>query len=563
MPAVAWERRSLIEQDPSGETSIASAAADQGSTEPITRADVVAALPPGTTVVPVRRGTAALRTVDGIGRTNAVAVDATNPLTRGYLTMLEGRAPAGATEVALTRQAVTRLGAGIGGTVTTSDSKHTFTVVGLVEFPSMLEEVVLFAPVTGELPAYLSLDEQWLVDTPAPIGWSAVLALNRLGMVVASREVFNNPPPADQIPFYQQNGTTIQDLGIEVLIGGLALLEIILLAGPAFAVSARRRQRQLALVAANGGTPAHVRRMVLADGVVLGTVGAITGIAAGAGVAVLARPYVEEYLAHFRAGGYRFFPTALAVIAVLAVVTGLLAALVPAFITARQDVVASLAGRRGVTRSRKRWILLGAAMAAIGVAVVVYGTQRIDATVMLVGLVLAELGLVLCTPALVGLVARIGRVLPLAPRIALRDAARNRASAAPAISAVMAAVAGSVAIGLYFDSSQAQQREHLQISMVPGSVYVYTQAPLFNKTFSPDGTAIDPAVLAATAAAERANAATAETAARARPPGRGGPDGVDRRLPSRGIGGGALLRPVRGAQPGRGVPVDGEARRGA
>ena len=74
---------------------------------------------------------------------------------------------------------------------------------------------------------------------------------------------------------------------------------------------------------------------------------------------------------------------------------------------------------------------------------------------MLVGLIIGELGLVLCTPAMVGLIARIGRILPLAPRIALRDAARNRAAAAPAISAVMAAVAGSVALGLYLDSDRA------------------------------------------------------------------------------------------------------------
>jgi putative ABC transport system permease protein len=63
-----------------------------------------------------------------------------------------------------------------------------------------------------------------------------------------------------------------------VVVAGLALLEVVLLAGPAFAVSARRRQRQLALVAANGGTPAHVRRMVLADGVVLGLAGAVLGL---------------------------------------------------------------------------------------------------------------------------------------------------------------------------------------------------------------------------------------------------------------------------------------------
>jgi len=158
---------------------------------------------------------------------------------------------------------------------------------------------------------------------------------------------------------------------------------------------------------------------------------------------------------------------------VLAVVTGVLAALVPAFITARQSVVASLAGRRGVSRSKKRWIAVGVAMIAIGGAITVAGTWQIDATVMLAGLIIGELGLVLCTPALVGLIARMGRILPLTPRIALRDAARNRAAAAPAISAVMAAVAGSVAIGLFYDSRHAMYEENYRQDLPTGTVQAW------------------------------------------------------------------------------------------
>jgi putative ABC transport system permease protein len=83
---------------------------------------------------------------------------------------------------------------------------------------------------------------------------------------------------------------------------------------------------------------------------------------------------------------------------------------------------------------------------------------------------------VLCTPALVGLIARLGRVVPLAPRIALRDAARNRAAAAPAISAVMAAVAGSVAIGLFTSSDQARY-EGLPTALPVGTVTVTMGQP--------------------------------------------------------------------------------------
>jgi len=104
--------------------------------------------------------------------------------------------------------------------------------------------------------------------------------------------------------------------------------------------------------------------------------------------------------------------------------------------------------------------------------VTVVGTRRLDTTIMLIGMVLGELGLVLCTPALVGLVARVGRLLPLAPRIALRDAARNRAAAAPAISAVMAAVAGTVALGMFLDSRGQQAAQQYDQLVPTGTIQV-------------------------------------------------------------------------------------------
>jgi putative ABC transport system permease protein len=443
--------------------------------KPGTEAELLAKLPAGSTILPLRRGAATLRTVDGIGQPNAVMVDATSPLTRGYVEVLSGRAPSAVGEVALTKQAMERLGAGTGGTVVNAVNGRTYTVVGEVEFPSLLDQVVLFAPNPEPNPDGFSFNEfSWLAQTPAPITWAEVLRLNQSGIVVASRAVYENPPPDDQVPWLlEQGGIRTEELAVLVLIAGLALLEIVLLAGPAFAVSARRRQRQLALVAANGGTPAHVRRIVLADGVVLGLVGAGVGIVAGIAGAFIGRPWVEELLANERGGAYRVFPSALAAIAALAVVTGVLAALVPAFITARRSVVASLAGRRGVTRSRKRWLAVGVGMVALGGAIAVAGTSQVNATVILAGLVVGELGLVLCTPSLVGLIARAGRILPLTPRIALRDAARNRAAAAPAISAVMAAVAGSVALGLFLDSSHTRDRAFHQQSMPTGTVQVY------------------------------------------------------------------------------------------
>jgi putative ABC transport system permease protein len=420
-------------------------------------ADVLALLPPGSTVTPRGQGEVRLHTATGIGQLDWQAVDLTNPITRGIAAVTSGRAPATADEVAVTAPAADRLGVARGERVRLADSDGgSYSVVGIVEFPGdpnqpswretagLDDPVVLFHP-DGQ-PAGGS-GTRWLVDTPGPVEWEHVQALNQHGVLVYSRAVAHDPPAglAGARGSLVDYGSTLET---NVIAGGLAGLEIVLLAGPAFAVGARRRQRELALVATGGGTPAQLRRIVLADGVVLGALAAAAGLALGVAAALAARPLVEQHLIGARAGGYRVFAEALAAIAVLAIGTGVLAALVPAFTAARTQVVDALAGRRGATRSRPRWLVLGLAMVGLGTATAGLGAWRISAEVMLAGLVLGQLGLALCTPTLIGLAARLGSRLPLAPRIALRDTARNRAAAAPAVSAVMAAVTGSVAAGM-------------------------------------------------------------------------------------------------------------------
>ena len=57
-------------------------------------------------------------------------------------------------------------------------------------------------------------------------------------------------------------------------------------------------------------------------------------------------------------------------------------------------------------------------------------------------------GLVVATPWLVGLLAPLGRVLPVPGRLAVRDATRNRSRTAPAVAAVMATVTGVTALAI-------------------------------------------------------------------------------------------------------------------
>ncbi|MBO4210738.1 FtsX-like permease family protein, partial [Micromonospora echinofusca] len=430
---------------------------------PVTTAELAALLPTGSRLVPlVERSRLRLLTPDGTTSIQVQGIDVGDPLLRGVVRLRSGRAPHGPDELAATGPALRRLGTALGGTVGLADGTRTYRVVGVVEFPADLSELLAVPPAGLTDPP-----SAWLVDTPVPVGANLVRRLNAQGVLVETppgSPAFRADEPSAGTPVDQES------ISEGVLVGGLGLLEVVLLAGPAFAVGVRRRQRELALVAANGGTPAQLRRIVLADGLVLGLAGAGLGLALGVTTAVAARPVVAELLYQHRPGGYRFFPAALVAIAGLAVLTGVLAALVPAYTAGRQDVVAGLTGRRGATRSRRRWLVLGLGLAGAGSVTAALAATRVSTWGILIGLVLGEIGLVLCTPSLVGLLGRLGRWLPLALRIALRDTSRNRAAAAPAISAVLAAVAGSVATGAWLASDEARTAARYQPTLPAGYV---------------------------------------------------------------------------------------------
>ncbi|MFG2046267.1 FtsX-like permease family protein [Micromonospora sp. NPDC048935] len=468
-----WVADAPVRQDERGDTWYVRDGEQQQPTARATSAQVSALLGPGSRVTEVRsripltlRGPRLDEDVEGR------VLDLGDPLARGLVRFRAGRAPRQPGEIAVSPAALRRLDLRLGRAVALADGSRAYTVVGVVEFPDDLGMVVALHP--GAVPRTSSGSlTSWLADVPGTIDAALVSRLNERGVVVTTR------PPADPADDRKRtwlgrvdlSGTG--DLSTGVLIAGLGLLEVVLLVGPAFAVGIRRRRRDLALVAVAGGDAAQLRRVVLADGVVLGVLGAVAGLLVGVAAAFAGRPLVEQYVFHARFGGYRCWPIALLLLGGVAVLAGVLAALAPAWTAARQDVSAGLAGRRTPPVSRTRWLTFGLSLVGGGAGLAAFGAARTSSTVILAGLILGELGLVCCTPTLIGALARLGRVLPLAPRIALRDASRNRAAAAPAICAVMAAVAGSVALGGFLASSDARESRAYRPVVPTGNVLVY------------------------------------------------------------------------------------------
>lgn len=453
--ALSYSGNGPVEQDPSGHNYASGPVHPSAPSQP-SETELLRVLPAGTRLVPDTGAVQVqVRTADGLALAQVRGLDYADPAARGLLRQVSGRPPRSTAEVALTRRLAGTLGLKVGDDMRTRRPDRKFAVVGLVADPYELRDdraYVLPDAVPESDGGSAPRTSRYLVDAPHDVTWADVQRLNALGFTVRSRSVVLHPPPRGEVPFYRHasggSSVSTQVVAAGVVAVGMALLEVVLLAGPAFAVGARRRRRDLALVAATGGDVRDVRNVVLGGGVVLGTAAAVVGITLGIGLGAGLRPLLER-VSGTAMGHFDVRPLELAAVAVLSVVTGLVAAALPARAAARQDVVAALAGRRGLVVTRKRVPILGLAIATVGAVVAFVGAGSHGVAVILAGAVLGEIGLIMCTPTVLGLFALLGRRVPLCPRLALRDAARNRASVAPAVAAVMAAVAGSVAIGVF------------------------------------------------------------------------------------------------------------------
>ena len=301
--------------------------------------------------------------------TDVTEVDINSPLADGLFRLTSGRWPAAADEVTV-NETLSGKGFAIGSELTVHDGPS-LTVVGIAESTSSKSSSELLG-----LPGSLGIEDQmvgrasWLIGG-GPVSWGDVRALNAVGATVLSRAVINDPPPDSEIPAELQGWNQTDDAFIAalVLVVVMALLEVVLLAGPAFAVGARRQSRTLALMAASGGTPKQARRVILAGGLVLGAAAAVLGVVLGLAVGWALLPVVQHFSDSWL-GPFEVEPLHLLGVAGFGLLSAFLAAVVPAWIASRQDVVAVLAGRRGDRRPGYRSPLArpGAAAHGIGVA---------------------------------------------------------------------------------------------------------------------------------------------------------------------------------------------------
>jgi len=405
-------------------------------------------------------------------RADVVALDPGASVTRGMYAVQHGRVPRASGEVLVTK-ALAEHGASIGTTVEVGDGTA-LKVVGVGRLTTVIRggdpSQLLVMP--GSLPG--EGETTYLIDRPAPVTWSDVRALNVAGFLVVSRHVLDHPPPASDVDSGQQlGGGDDGTRGVMAVIVTAIVLEVILLAGPAFAVGVRRQRRDLALLAATGASPQQIRRVVLGQAFVLGLISCLAGAAIGLALSALTVWLLPSVIPSVAFGPFEVQWVYVAAAVVLGSVAALAAAFVPARQAARQQVAAVLAGRRGTVRSSRGWPVVGVLLIAGGLAACFTLGIKPGGEVAVAGSMIAiVLGTVLLTPLLIGAVARVGTVLPLPLRLAIRDTARQRARSAPAIAAIMASVAGITTIAIGSASDFEQSRQQYVYAAEPGRMVV-------------------------------------------------------------------------------------------
>ena len=383
--------------------------------------------------------------------------------------LLTGRWPASADEVLVTRSGIDR-GLPSSGPMQVripggeDDERRDVTVVGtgsgyVQQYGGVVTAEVIGLPL--KVTAFGGPGQEYLLDRADPVFADEVERLNGHGIFVLSRAVVSDPSSFNTTFLPMDSSLTarkdVQFAGVAALAGVGLLLLTSLLAGPAFAVSAARQRRTLALAASNGADRKQLRRTVLGQALVLGVGATAVALVGGVGGAWLVVRWLRETRPGEFYGPFDIPWLAVLVVVLAAVVSSVVSALLPAKGLARLDIVAVLRGQNVSPRLRRRVPVAGLFIAAPGAAATLWAATADSPNTMAAGSVALVLGTLLIVPLLLVWLGHLTGRAPVAVRMATRDAARQRGRATPTVAAILAgaAVLSTILVVLASDTAQS------------------------------------------------------------------------------------------------------------
>jgi putative ABC transport system permease protein len=214
-----------------------------------------------------------------------------------------------------------------------------------------------------------------------------------------------------------------------------------------FSILVAQRSKETATLRAIGASRRQILTSVLVEAACVGVVAAAVGVAAGIGLAAGSLSLLRATGVDLPADGVALTFTSLSIAFVTGVVITVVSAVLPA---RRATTVAPVAAMRGVNvdradRSVKR-LLMGVALAALGVSVFVYGMTIPAAAVVgsgaaIVFIGITVLGPVIARPVIAAIGVPVARLHGVPGSLARRNAIRNPKRTSTTAAALMIGVA--------------------------------------------------------------------------------------------------------------------------
>lgn len=464
--------------------------------------------------------------MDASGFETVSDVDPSDPISGSMKAVTAGRTPSQAGEVALSPRLAERLDVAVGEQVdlALSDAgEQTFEVVGLIGSPRQYDEALVtvtpdtmdqvlgfaregqtallitdsdaettavaladrwhqeqnqFWPESAVLPKPAELetlpDEIYVYFTADEVAQLVDVARTD-GPDAAQQEAYrlldSTARPAVQIPYlnvdlrhgFVQGGSGLESPPVvATAISALLLLEVAFIAGAAFAAGTRRRLREIGLLGANGASDKHIRLTVIGEGLGVGGLGALAGIALGVTVLVAARPLIQRFVSRLLVG-IGVTPLDLIGPAVMAVGAAALAAWIPSRTASRVPTTTALQGRMPAFPPRKWVVPVGFGLAGIGAALIVVSLASrsgLSTVMAIAGGAMAIGGTTLLAGPILAFVSKGADAVPATPRLVLRDSGRHRTRSAVAVAATLVILLIPVVSIAFQETAATQQQVH-------------------------------------------------------------------------------------------------------
>lgn len=372
------------------------------------------------------------------------------------LRLLSGRYPTGAGQAAVTASVATAFSLKLGATWAVDGQP--LHVVGTVENPNNLQDGFgLVAPGQIKAPSSLSL----LLDS------SGAQSIRFRAPAGSVQDVLSSGSDAAQ----RRRNESLAVLLLATI--GLSFIGLLSVAG--FTVMAQRRLRALGMIGAIGATDRQVRRVMLANGAAVGTVGAVSGAVLGLAGWFALTPAFEAVV------GHRYDPLALpwwAVVAgaFLALLTAIAASWWPARAAAKLPIVTALSGRPAPPQPAHRFALLGTVLATAGFVALVFSHTTRSALIV-TGILGLTAGMLLLAPLGIRALAAVAGRAPIAVRLALRDLARFQSRSGAALAAATLAVGIAATIAVTAAAQQAHDHTLTGGNLPSNQLIVWLENP--------------------------------------------------------------------------------------